>query len=93
MKLEWSQQWPKNRYIGTQHGFDLSTGKDGRFFKRYLPLPIYEKYKNTYSNGEYENMWKSIATMCDLFHDLAVTVASHFNFTYKQDEEDGIREY
>jgi GrpB-like predicted nucleotidyltransferase (UPF0157 family) len=31
--------------------------------------------------------------MCDLFHTLAVAVAAHFNFTYRQNEEAGIREY
>jgi len=31
--------------------------------------------------------------MCDMFHYLALEVAKHFNFVYRQDEEDGIREY
>jgi len=80
-------------YIGTQHGFDLSAGKDGRFFKQYLPSEIYSKYTETYSSGDYTDIWRSVDVMCDLFHLLAITVAPHFDFTYKQDEEDGIREY
>ena len=82
-----------NWYIGTLHGFDLSTGKDGRFFKRYLPTEVYEKYTATYSGSDYADIWTSIDVMCDLFHTLAHTVAKHFNFTYRQNEEDGIREY
>jgi len=31
--------------------------------------------------------------MCDLFHSLALQVAIHFEFNYRQEEEDGIREY
>jgi len=31
--------------------------------------------------------------MSDLFHTVATAVAAHFDFTYRQDEEDGMREY
>jgi len=80
-------------YIGTKYGFELSTGKDGRFFKRYLSLELYEKYLATYSDAGRNAVWNAIYAMCDLFHTLALPVAAHFGFVYKQDEEDGIREY
>ena len=47
----------------------------------------------TYSGSNYDEIWMSICAMCDLFHDLALQVAEHFGFTYRQTEEDGIREY
>ena len=31
--------------------------------------------------------------MCNLFHTLALAVAAHFDFAYRQEEEDGMREY
>jgi aminoglycoside 6-adenylyltransferase len=80
-------------YIGTQLGFELSTGKDGRFFKRFLSPDLYEKYSATYSDSDYTAIWTAVDMMCDLFHTMALSVAEHFNYTYKQDEEDGIREY
>jgi len=80
-------------YIGTHHGFCLSVGKNGKYVKRYLPPELYGKYANTYSGSKYDDIWKSVFTMCDLFHTLALPVAEHFNFTYRQDEEDGMREY
>lgn len=80
-------------YIGTQHGFNLSVGKSGKYFKRYLPPELYVQYSATYSGSNYADIWSAIEAMCDLFHMLALTVATHFNFTYRQDEEDGIREY
>jgi len=82
-----------NWYIGTQHGFDLSTGKDGKYFKKFLPPELYSQYAATYSGSNYDEMWTAIHTMCDLFHHLALAVAEHFDFSYRQDEEDGIREY
>jgi aminoglycoside 6-adenylyltransferase len=80
-------------YIGTQHGFNISVGKSGKYFKRYLPPELYAQYAATYSSGNYDDVWTAIYTMCNLFHTLAIEVAEHFGFTYRQHEEDGIREY
>jgi aminoglycoside 6-adenylyltransferase len=82
-----------NWYIGTRHGFDISTGKDGKYFKKYLSPELYSQYAATYSGSGYADIWVSIDAMCDLFHTLADTVAAHFGFTYRQNEEAGIREY
>ncbi|MDR1117311.1 MAG: aminoglycoside 6-adenylyltransferase [Oscillospiraceae bacterium] len=80
-------------YIGSQHGFNLSTGKDGKYFKRYLPYELYTQYTETYSDSDYNNIWETVHIMCDLFHTLARAVAARFSFTYRKEEEDGIREY
>ena len=82
-----------NWHIGTQHGFDLSTGKDGRYFKLYLSPELYAQYRATYSGADYNDVWESVDAMSGLFHKLAISVASHFGFIYRQDEEDGMREY
>jgi len=80
-------------YIGIQQGFNLSVGKDGKYYKRYLTPMLYERYCATYSSSNYDDIWRSVHVMCDLFSELAKCVADSFSFIYKQDEEDGIREY
>jgi aminoglycoside 6-adenylyltransferase len=80
-------------YIGAKHGFNRSVGKDGKYFKRYLPADLYAKYVLTYPGGNYTDIWAAIHIMCDLFRTTALVTASHFDFTYRQNEEDGIREY
>lgn len=82
-----------NYYIGVHHGFNLSTGKNGKYFRKYLPPELYMQYAATYSGSDYSDIWASVDVMCDLFHTLAKEVAAHFGFTYRQDEEDGMREY
>lgn len=82
-----------NYYIGTQHRFNLSTGKDGKYFKKYLPPEMYKQYTATYSGSDSADIWSAVDMMCDLFHDLAISVATHFGFNYRQGEEDGIRKY
>ncbi|MCL2513767.1 MAG: aminoglycoside 6-adenylyltransferase, partial [Oscillospiraceae bacterium] len=80
-------------YIGAKRGFSLSAGKNGKYFKRHLPPELYERYAATYSGSDYDDIWAAVHTMCDLFHELALSVAAHFGFAYRQNEEDGIREY
>ena len=80
-------------HIGTHHGFNLSVGKSGKYFKRYLTPELYKQYAATYSGSNYNDIWTAIYAMCDLFHTLALQVAAHFGFTYRQNDEDGMREY
>jgi len=82
-----------NWYIGTQHGFNLSTGKENKYIKKYLSQEQYKKYTGIYSGSDYIDVWKSIYVMCELFHEFALSVAESFGFTYKQNEEDGMRTY
>lgn len=82
-----------NNYIGVQNGFNLSTGKDGKYFKKYLSPELYTQYAATYSGSDYADIWASVDVMCDLFHLLAVAVTAHFGFNYRQNEEAGSRTY
>jgi hypothetical protein len=80
-------------HIGALRGFKLSVGKDGKFFKKYMPPDLYAQYAATYSGSDYADIWDAVAVMSDLFHTLALAVAASFGYSYRQNEEDGIREY
>ena len=80
-------------HIGINNCFSLSTGKQGKFFKKYMPSELYVMYKKTYSNGEYDNFWNAIFMACELFRIMAPQVADHFGFTYNENEDKGIVEY
>jgi aminoglycoside 6-adenylyltransferase len=80
-------------YIGINTDFLVSAGKQGKFFKKYLPEDLYEMYKKTYSDGEYDNFWAAIFIACELFKIIAPQVGKHFDFAYKKDEEESMLEY
>lgn len=85
MMLEW--------YAGMNHDFKISTGKCGKYFKKYLPETIYERFKDTYPNAETDSMWKATFEMLYLFGDVAREVAAKLEFTYDDLEEQGIENY
>ena len=85
MMLEW--------YAGMNHDFKISTGKCGKYFKKYLPETIYERFKDTYPTAETDSMWKATFEMLYLFGDVAREVAAKLEFTYDDLEEQGIENY
>lgn len=89
IELEKMTEW----HIGINNKFSVTSGMWGKYFEKYLSSELYELYTKTYSDGDYNHFWQAIFTACDLFHKLAVEVATHLGFTYRQNEEDGMREY
>ncbi|WP_066070436.1 aminoglycoside 6-adenylyltransferase [Neobacillus soli] len=88
-KLDEMVSW----WIGIKHDFQVSTGKMGKYFKKYLPEPYWEMYEKTYSGNDYENFWASIFATCELFRSLAKVVADNLLFTYPMGDDKNMTKY
>ena len=80
-------------YVGVQYDFSVSVGKEGKYFKKFLPADIYEKFTKTYSDANYEHMWEAAFTMLELFGEVARYIAGALQFAYDEAEEKGIENY
>ena len=80
-------------YIGIKNDFTVSAGKMGKFYKKYLPANLYEMYTHTYSDSDYNNIWASVFTACELFRLLASEVAIFFDYTYNNEEDENMMKY
>lgn len=85
LMLEW--------YIGAEHDFSISAGKNGKYFRRLLPKNLYERFTQTYSDADYGHMWDAAFEMLYLFGDAARHVAERLAFIYDEAEEQGIENY
>lgn len=85
LMLEW--------YAGVHHDFQISAGKSGKYFKKYLPASVYEQFRATYSDADYGHMWRAAFEMLSLFGDTARTVAAELGYAYDESEEKGIADY
>jgi len=85
LMLEW--------YVGVNYDFKVSAGKRGKYLKKYLPEDIYRRFQKTYSDADYDNMWKAAFEMLYLFGDVAREVAAKLEFAYDEAEEKGIENY
>lgn len=80
-------------YIGTQTDFSANVGACGKYFEKHLAPSLWEKYVRTFSDAEYENMWRSLLTMSGLFREVSMTVAGHFGYDYPLDDDKRVMEY
>ena len=80
-------------HIGTKTDFSVSSGKMGKYFKRYLEPRLYDMYLKTYSGADYTNLWDSIFYMCELFRELAPGVGAKLGYPYSRGDEENMMEY
>ncbi|MFC0477173.1 aminoglycoside 6-adenylyltransferase [Robertmurraya beringensis] len=80
-------------WIGSQHNFKISPGKFGKYYKKHLPKRFWEMYKKTYCDSEYDHMWESLFTACELFRILAVDVGEELGVEYPYIEDKNMMMY
>ncbi|PKR83727.1 aminoglycoside 6-adenylyltransferase [Heyndrickxia camelliae] len=80
-------------WIGIKNDFQISAGKMGKYFKKYLPESYWKKYEMTYSDYHYNNFWNSIFVTCDLFRILAKEVANTLSFAYPFKDDENMTKY
>lgn len=79
-------------WIGIKNNFQVSAGKMGKYFKRYLPENYWTMYEKTYSDSNKDNIWNGMFVAGDLFRILAKEVGHYFGFTYPiKDDENMVR--
>ncbi|MED1555755.1 aminoglycoside 6-adenylyltransferase [Bacillus paramycoides] len=83
--LEW--------HIGMKTGFTVNTGKFGKHFEQYFEKDMWEQFKKTFSNAEYENIWESFFIMGDLFREDANEIANAYGYQYPQGDDDKVTSY
>ena len=74
-------------------GFSVSTGKLNKYFKKYLPETIYQRYLKTYTDGEYDHFWCEIRAAVELFHDIGVWVGEKIKAPYPYADEEAAYDY
>ena len=79
--------------IGIDYDFLISTGKSAKYMNKYISKDIYQQYLKTYSTAEFESIWQSIFTMCDLFDKIALEVSDKLEFEYDLIEAKNSRYY
>jgi aminoglycoside 6-adenylyltransferase len=80
-------------WIGNQYDYTISTGKMGKYFKKYLSEQHWNLYEKTFSDGDYRNFWVSIFTACELFRNLAIELAEALSFSYPVRDDNNMFQY
>lgn len=79
--------------VGVETSFSLSTGKNGKYLKRYVDEETWVKLLMTYPSGDYEHLWNALFIMTDLFEEVATKVADNLYFKYPLEEAKKVKLY
>ncbi len=77
-------------HIGVKTGFQVSPGKLGKYFKKYLEPELWDMLQQTFSDASYENTWDALWVMGDLFRTVAVPIAERYGFEYPMADDEKV---
>lgn len=76
--LEWS--------IGIETDYKSSIGKGGKNLEKLLEPEVWDRYKKTYANYQYDNIWESLFIFHNLFKETAKYVADNCEFEFLNEQ-------
>lgn len=77
--------------IMTNH--EKTLGYCGKYLEKYTDPDLWEKFKKTYVDYEWENMWQALFLMFEIFDHAAKIVSRHYRYFYNEKEHTEIIEY
>ncbi len=80
-------------YIAMEHGYAITFGMWGKYYKKHLPETLYSMFLRTYPSADYGLIWKAVFTACELFERLAESVAHQESFEYDSAEGKNVMLY
>jgi len=80
-------------YVGVHTDFQRSTGKMGKYLKRYLDRDMWKLLERTYAGSSSDEIWDSLFAMGDLFRQTARCVADQLGFDYPEQDDRNVTTY
>jgi aminoglycoside 6-adenylyltransferase len=80
-------------HIGTETGFSVSFGKEGRFMKNHLDAEDYKRILETYPDYKTENIWMALFQLTGLFSRFAGQVSDKLHFELNCPESENVFKY
>jgi aminoglycoside 6-adenylyltransferase len=68
-------------------------GHCGKYLEKYIDPDLWEKFKKTYVDYKWENMWQALFLMFEIFDHVAKMVSRHYRYLYNEKEHRAVVEY
>lgn len=79
--------------IAENNGWNLSTNKHGRLFKKYLSENNWIQLEATFSGASLADNWRALFAMCDWISESGKHLAAKWVYRYPTHIEDEVRQY
>jgi aminoglycoside 6-adenylyltransferase len=77
-------------YIGIKTGFQVDAGKLGKYFERSLEPELWQMLLETFADGTYEQTWRALFKMAELFRITAIQVAEYYGYEYPYGDDERV---
>jgi aminoglycoside 6-adenylyltransferase len=79
--------------IAADHEFEINLGASYRFIKNYIDTETMNQIKHTYPDFTKINIWNSLMSMSDTFHEQSIELANKLKLNYNLDEAMNTKKY
>jgi len=83
--LEW--------YFGVKTGYAKAMGKQGKHIGAVLEKSEWQMLQATYSDADFNHIWKALLGMGELFRKVSQEVAQNFGFWYPEDDDQKVSQF
>jgi aminoglycoside 6-adenylyltransferase len=80
-------------YIGVKHDWSINPGSYGKWFKKLLPVELWEAFEKTYAGVDYQEMWAALFEAGRLVRRVGVEVAEALGYEYPIEDDARVSEY
>lgn len=80
-------------YAGIKTNYSKNLGAYGKYLEKYIEPQLWQKFVTTYVGADYEQMWRALLGMFELFNILATKISAHFGYEYDQAEYQRLLKY
>jgi aminoglycoside 6-adenylyltransferase len=68
-------------------------GAHGKYLEQYLESELWDKFRRTYVDADYENIWNGLFLMLEIFNEVALKISLHYKYQYVVAESQKIVKY
>lgn len=79
--------------LAVRHDGAISSGKMGKFYKKYLTAEEYALLEKSFPGRDYDSFWDAIDSLIELFLHAAHYIAGELHFTFNENEAAAMKEY
>ena len=79
--------------VGVKTDFRVSVGKSAKYLYQWLTAADYQHYLSTYFDGNIENAWNAVISMCDLFEAVTDDNAKELGYSFDRYEPKAARQF
>ena len=79
--------------LGVRYEGKISSGKLGKFYKKYLSKDEYSLLCKSFPGVDYDSFWKAIDSLIEMFLYAAHYITEKTALTYSENDANGLKEY